>query len=32
VRIAIEGLGELTNRVSSVRHSGAAAKPALAKR
>jgi 2-dehydro-3-deoxy-D-arabinonate dehydratase len=32
VRIAIEGLGELTNRVSTVRHSGAEAKPALAKR
>jgi len=32
VRIAIEGLGELTNRVSTVRHSGAEAKPTLAKR
>ena len=32
VRIAIDGLGELTNRVSTVRHSGAEAKPALAKR
>ena len=32
VRIAIEGLGELTNRISTVRHSGAEAKPALAKR
>ncbi|HEY3125720.1 MAG TPA: fumarylacetoacetate hydrolase family protein, partial [Candidatus Limnocylindria bacterium] len=32
VRIEIEGLGELTNRVSTVRHSGAEAKPALAKR
>jgi len=32
VRIAIEGLGELTNRVSTLRHSGAEAKPALAKR
>jgi len=32
VRIAIEGLGELTNRLSTVRHSGAEAKPALAKR
>ena len=33
VRIAIDGLGELTNRVSLVRHSGAEAKPArLAKR
>jgi 2-dehydro-3-deoxy-D-arabinonate dehydratase len=27
VRIAIEGLGELTNRVSLVKHTGAAAKP-----
>ncbi len=27
VRIAIDGLGELTNRVSAVKHSGAAAKP-----
>ena len=32
VRIAIDGLGELTNRVSTVRHSGAEAKPALVKR
>src|SRR5206468_10974940 len=27
VRIAIDGLGELTNRVSLVKHSGAEAKP-----
>lgn len=32
VRIAIDGLGELANRVSAVRHSGAEARPALAKR
>jgi len=33
VRIAIDGLGELTNRVSLVKHSGAQAKPTrLAKR
>ena len=29
VRIAIDGLGELTNRVSPVRHSGAEARPTL---
>jgi 2-dehydro-3-deoxy-D-arabinonate dehydratase len=29
VRIAIDGLGELTNRVSVVRHSGAEARPTL---
>jgi len=27
VRIAIDGLGELSNRVSLVKHSGAEAKP-----
>jgi 2-dehydro-3-deoxy-D-arabinonate dehydratase len=32
VRIAIDGLGELTKRVSAVRHSGAEARPTLAKR
>src|SRR5256885_5294896 len=33
VRIAIDGLGELTNRVALVKHSGAEAKPTrLAKR
>jgi len=32
VRIAIDGLGELSNRVTAVRHSGAEAKPTLAKR
>jgi 2-dehydro-3-deoxy-D-arabinonate dehydratase len=32
VRIAIDGLGELTNRVSAVRHSGAEARPSLANR
>jgi len=33
VRIAIDGLGEMTNRVSLVKHSGAEAKPTrLAKR
>jgi len=32
VRIAIDGLGELANRVSTVRHSGAEARPTLAKR
>jgi 2-dehydro-3-deoxy-D-arabinonate dehydratase len=32
VRIAIDGLGELTNRVTAVRHTGAEARPTLAKR
>jgi 2-dehydro-3-deoxy-D-arabinonate dehydratase len=32
VRIAIDGLGELTNRVTAVRHTGAQARPTLAKR
>jgi 2-dehydro-3-deoxy-D-arabinonate dehydratase len=32
VRIAIDGLGELANRVSAVRHTGAEARPMLAKR
>jgi hypothetical protein len=32
VRIAIDGLGELTNRVAAVRHTGAEARPMLAKR
>jgi 2-dehydro-3-deoxy-D-arabinonate dehydratase len=32
VRIAIDGLGELSNRVSAVRHTGAEARPTLAKR
>ena len=32
VRIAIDGLGELVNRVSAVRHTGAEARPTLAKR
>ena len=32
VRISIDGLGELANRVSAVRHSGAEARPTLAKR
>jgi len=32
VRISIDGLGELANRVSAVRHSGAQARPTLAKR
>jgi 2-dehydro-3-deoxy-D-arabinonate dehydratase len=32
VRIAIDGLGELSNRVTAVRHTGAEARPTLAKR
>jgi 2-dehydro-3-deoxy-D-arabinonate dehydratase len=32
VRIAIDGLGELANTVSAVRHTGAEARPTLAKR
>jgi 2-dehydro-3-deoxy-D-arabinonate dehydratase len=32
VRIAIDGLGELANSVSAVRHTGAEARPTLAKR
>jgi 2-dehydro-3-deoxy-D-arabinonate dehydratase len=32
VRIAIDGLGELANRVSAVRHTGAEARPMLVKR
>jgi 2-dehydro-3-deoxy-D-arabinonate dehydratase len=32
VRIAIDGLGELVNRVTAVRHTGAEARPTLAKR